>query len=241
MSSSSVLMTPDNRCDTAHRQGVFYRVSRDTPLLCNATHMARDFDIAAVRASISHLMARDKIARKPLAQRAGLGETAIRDIYDPKRQDVKVGTLLKLADFFGVTLDEVAGRERVPLLGKIGAGGSVIFHEEDVPETVDRPPVETGRLMALEVVGDSMLPKYEAGDVIYVRRDHEGVLPEYLGDYCAVHTSDGGTWLKILSPGGKVGTYTLRSLNAADMIDMEVVWASPVLWVMPRRSRKRTT
>jgi repressor LexA len=199
--------------------------------------MADGFDIDAVRASIEVLMKRDGIKRKPLAQKAGLGETAIRDIFDPKRQDVKVGTLLKLADFFGVTLDELAGRERVPLLGRVGAGGVILFEEDSEPETVERPPLGMGRLMALEVVGDSMLPKYEAGDIVYVRRDHDGVLPAYLGDYCAVHTADGGTWLKILSPGSQAGRYTLRSLNAADMENVEVEWASPVLWVMPRRSR----
>lgn len=201
--------------------------------------MAKDFDIASVRASITRLMDRDGIKRKPLAQKAGLGETAIRDIFNPERSDVRVGTLLKLADFFGVTLDEVAGRERVPILGKIGAGGSVLWEEDDQPETEARPPLAEGRLMALEVVGDSMYPKYESGDVIYVRRDHEGVLPQYLGEYCAIHTADGGTWLKVLAPGGKPGTYTLRSLNAADMPDQEVIWATPVLWVMPRRSRSR--
>jgi SOS-response transcriptional repressor LexA len=240
MSDSSVLMAAQIRCDIAHRQGVFLRGSRSLRRACDTTHMAGDFDIEAVRASIAHLMKRDNIARKPLAQRAGLGETAIRDIFNPKRTDVRVGTLLKLADFFGVTLDEVAGRERVPMLGKIGAGGSILFNEDDVPETVERPPLAQGRLMALEVSGDSMLPKYESGDVIYIRRDHDGVLPQYVGEYCAVHTADGGTWLKILSPGSLPGTYTLRSLNAADMPDMEVIWASPVLWVMPRRSRSRS-
>jgi hypothetical protein len=31
------------------------------------------------------------------------------------------------------------------------------------------------------------------------------------------------------------GVYTLRSLNAEDMTDVEVVWASPVLFVMPKQ------
>jgi len=83
-----------------------------------------------------------------------------------------------------------------------------------------------------------MLPKYEAGDVVYIRRDHDGFMPEYLNEYCAVRTSDGGTWLKILAPGTQAGRFTLRSLNAEDMPNMEVLWASPVLWVMPRRSRR---
>jgi|CXWL01.1.fsa_nt_gi repressor LexA len=126
----------------------------------------------------------------------------------------------------------------------IGAGGAILFsvdpdeelNNTDIP-TVPRPPLVAGRVMALEVIGESMLPKYEAGDVIYIRRDHEGVLPQYLGQYCAVRTGDGGTFLKILAQGTELGRYTLRSLNASDMENLEVLWASPVLFIMPRSSR----
>lgn len=191
----------------------------------------------AVRAALQRQMDLRKIKRKPLAKAAGLGETAIRDIFDEKRNDVRVSTLVKLADFFAVPLDELAGREPVPLAGKIGAGGTVIFEELDEPSFVPRPPVGTGAMIALEVQGDSMLPKYESGDVVYIRRNHDGVLPEYLGDYCAVRLADGSTFLKKLMPGSTPGRFTLVSLNAADMIDVEVTWATPVLFVMPRRSR----
>jgi len=199
--------------------------------------MPEGFDITAVRDSLGRLMKARDIKRKPLAKQAGLGETAIRDIFDEKRTDVRASTLVKLAEFFDVSMDELVGMGPVPLLGKIGAGGEVIFYEDPEPRMVPRPPLGAGRLMALEVVGGSMLPKYEPGDVVYIRRDHEGVLPEYLNDYCAVHTADGGTYLKILAPGTEPNRYTLRSLNAEDMANMEVIWASPVLWVMPRRSR----
>lgn len=129
----------------------------------------------------------------------------------------------------------------VPVLGKIGAGGEVLFDlnpdgellEAEGIRMVPRPPMAVGRLMALEVIGASMMPKYENGDIIYVRRDHDGVLPAYIGKHCAVRTAEGGTFLKILAHGSRQGVYTLRSLNAPDMEDVEVVWASPVQFVMP--------
>lgn len=201
--------------------------------------MAEGFDIEAVRAAVERHMKRVGIARKPLAQKSGLGETAIRDLFNPVRKFVRADTLVKLADYFQTTVDDMTGRDLIPLAGKIGAGGSIIFEEEAEPEFMPRPAFTPGRLMALQVVGDSMLPKYEAGDVIYVRRDHEGVLPEYVGDYCAVHLADGGTFLKILAPGSKPNRYTLRSLNAADMENVEVIWASPVENVMPRRALEK--
>lgn len=198
--------------------------------------MAEVFDIDAVRAALRRQMELKNIKRKPLAKAAGLGETAIRDIFE-KGNDVRASTLVKLADYFAIPVDELAGREPVALVGQIGAGGCVIFEETNDPETVPRPPIGTGPMIALEVRGDSMLPKWESGDIIYIRRTHEGVLPEYVGDYCAVRLADGATYLKKLMPGSQPGRFTLVSLNAADMADVEVEWATPVLFVMPRRSR----
>jgi repressor LexA len=88
-------------------------------------------------------------------------------------------------------------------------------------------------MMALQVVGDSMFPRYDEGSIIYIRRDHEGVLPQYLGRECAVHLVDGGTFLKIIEEGTEAGKFNLRSHNAPLMRNVEVVWASPVLFVKP--------
>lgn len=236
MSSSSVLMGATYRCARSHPSSVHHPDFRSALFPCDTSHMDKGLDMAAVRAQLDRLMKEHDIKRKPLAKKAGLGETAIRDIFDEKRTDVRGSTLVKLADFFDVTVDELAAP--VPLGGKIGAGGSILFEQDTDGGTVDRPPLALGRMMALQVVGDSMFPRYDPGAVIYIRRDHEGVLPEYLGEECAVHCQDGGTFLKILEEGTEVGKYNLRSHNAPLMRNVEVVWASPVLYVRPpRRSR----
>ena len=203
--------------------------------------MGEQFDIAALRAELQRLMDQHNdgkgIGRKPLAKAAGLGETAIRDLMEGGR-DVRMSTLVKLAEFFDTTVDELA--RPVPLGGKIGAGGSILFSDggdPDDPETVERPPLALGRMMALQVVGDSMFPRYDDGSVVYVRRDHDGVLPEYLGEECAVHLADGGTFLKVLEEGTEADRYNLRSHNAPLIRNVEVIWASPVLFVRPRRRR----
>ncbi len=228
-----------DRCEIAHRQGVFFRDCSSVVELCQFTPMAEAFDIEAVRAAVQRHMDRVKIARKPLAKNAGLGETAIRDLFDPARKFVRADTLVKLAEYFETTVDDLSGREPVFVHGNIGAGGEILWLEENEPENVPRPAFTPGRLMALRVCGDSMLPKYDDGDIIYVRRDHDGILPEYIDDYCAVHTADGGTYLKILSIGTEPDRYTLRSLNAKDMVNVEVVWASPVEGVLPRRALEK--
>lgn len=203
---------------------------------CDTFHVG---DIHAIRVAIEEAMRRKGFSRRSLSSAAGLSESAVRDLLT-RTDNPGVSTLRKVAEALEMPADALTGADlRVPVLGKIGAGGQVLFsanseEEADLP-TVPRPPLVMGRLMALEVVGSSMLPKYEAGEVIYVRRDHDGILPSYIGKYCAVRTTEGGTFLKILATGSELGLYTLRSLNAEEMIDVEVEWASPVLFVMPKQ------
>jgi phage repressor protein C with HTH and peptisase S24 domain len=190
-------------------------------------------DINAVREALRRAMAAKGAKKKPLAKLAGIGETVVRDFVD-KGVEPRVGTLIKIADALEIPASSLFGPQ-VPVLGKVGAGGSVLFEEYDEPELVDRPPGAVGRLMALRVTGDSMLPVYKDGDIVYVARDHEGVLPEYIGEECVVHTYDGGTYLKTLATGSELNRYTLRSFNAGDMENVELIWATPVLFVMRRR------
>lgn len=206
--------------------------------MCDTSCMAEVFDMAAVRAAIERQLRRQKLKKGTVSRRAGLGPTALRDILVYETQDIKASTLIRIADVLDVSVDEISGKEPVYLAGKIGAGGCILFEEFDEPQEVPRPPGATGMLVALEVDGDSMMPRYDSGDIIYIRRDHEGVLPEYIGYHCAVHLADGGTFLKILEEGPSPGKYTLRSHNAAPMKDVEVIWASPVLFVLPRRPER---
>ena len=181
-------------------------------------------------------------SRRSLSSAAGLSQSAVRDVLD-RTENPGIGTLQRIAEALELPVDALTGTQALtPILGNIGAGGEVIFsvdpdEELNDPELemVPRPPLVVGRIMALRVVGSSMLPKYEDGEVVYVARDHEGLQPDYIGRYCAVRTVDGGTWLKVLANGSQPNRYTLRSLNAPDMENVEVVWASPVLFVMPRQ------
>lgn len=215
-------------------QGIF-RESRWGLVLCDISPV---HDIQEIRRVIERGMEAKGFSRRSLSSAAKLSESAIRDLLT-RTDNPGIGTLRRVAEALEMPVDALTGAGvTVPVLGKIGAGGEVLFSDEfdeaDLP-TVPRPPLAVGRLMALEVVGSSMLPKYEAGDIIYVRRDHDGVLPSYLNRYCAVRTSEGGTFLKFLAPGSEPDKYTLRSLNAEDMADVEIEWASPVLFVMPKQ------
>jgi SOS-response transcriptional repressor LexA len=236
ISESRVDIAPHNRCAVAPRQGVFLRPLHRTLLVCDTIRVGDVTNLNEVREALRRAMKAKGAKNKPLAKLAGIGETVVRDFVD-KGVEPRVGTLIKIADALEIPASSLFGAQ-VPVLGKVGAGGSVLFEETDEPEMVDRPPGAVGRLMALRVTGDSMMPVYKDGDIVYVGRDHDGVLPDYIGEECVVHTVEGGTFLKTLAIGSQFNRYTLRSFNAADMENVELVWASRVEFVMKRRKAK---
>jgi len=221
-------------------RGIF-RESRYGRVPCDISPMA---EIEAIRAAVEREMKAKGFSRRSLSKAADLSESAVRDLLT-RTDNPGIGTLRKVAEALEMPVDALTGAGlTVPVLGKIGAGGEVLFsldpdeelHATNVP-VVPRPPLVSGRLMALEVQGSSMLPKYEAGEIIYVAAPNGSgsIAPNAIGSYCAVRTVEGGTYLKILTLAAQEGRFTLRSLNAPDMENVEVEWACPVLFVMPRQ------
>ena len=204
--------------------------------VCDNAHMSKSAEIARIHARIQQAMERKKIRPKPLSISAGLGETAVRDLL--LGDDVRISTLRKLAGALDLYLEDLIGYESVPLTGRIGAGGTLIFEENGSFEFVVRPPGLTGDIEALEVIGDSMLPRYSSGDVVYIQRTIDGVLPNYIGEFCAVRLTTGETYLKLLARGSQTNSFTLISLNSADIEDVRLEWATPILFVLPSFARK---
>ena len=200
--------------------------------------MAEPYEVARVKAELRRLMDLKGIKAKPLAKLAGLGETAVRDIFEREGADMKVGTLHKLAAALDVTIDDIVGAAEVSVVGRVGAGGNVIY-DEDRAGTAPRPPGLAIPVEALEVDGSSMLPRYSSGDIVYIAREHDGAAEEDIGEFCAVRLVTGETYIKQLAHGSRPGFYTLRSLNAEDIVDVEIEWATPIVFVLPRAARRR--
>lgn len=200
--------------------------------------MEDTLDMETIRANLRRAMAAKHAKPTTLSLKVGRNRTLVKDLLE-KSADVQFGTLSKLAGALDVPLADLLAAPRVSIVGYIGAGGEVVFEDLGVDEyeTVLRPPGISGNLVALVVRGSSMLPKYKDGDIIYIQRTHDGVLPEYIGEDCAVRLSTGGTYIKQLIAGNEPGRFTLLSLNADPMENVEVEWATLVRFVMPARSR----
>lgn len=202
----------------------------------NLGSMPNDIDIESVRDSLRKVMARTDVKPTSLSLQVGRNRTLVKDLLE-KTSDIQLSTLTKLAGALDVPLSVLLSAPGVTIQGYIGAGGEVIFEESADGETVLRPPGISGELAALVVRGSSMLPKYKDGDIIYIQRQHDGVLPDYIGEDCAVRLATGETYIKQLIHGSQSERFTLLSLNADPIENVEIQWATPVVFIMPARSR----
>ena len=107
--------------------------------------------------------------------------------YENGRAEPSTEVLKKMSSFFGVSIDYLLGNSiakeanqkvgrgvRIPVLGRVVAGipieavEEILDYEEITPELA-----ATGEFFALQVRGDSMLPKLEEGDVVIVKKQED--------------------------------------------------------------------
>lgn len=203
----------------------------------NYRSMDDDVDIETIRENLRRAMRAKGIKPTTLSLQVGTNRTLVKNLLETTG-DVQLGTLRKLSSALEVPVSDLVAQRRISVVGYIGAGGEIIFEDMGEEDTVLRPPGISGTLIALIVRGSSMLPKYKDGDIIYIQRTHEGVLPDYFGEDCAVRLVTGETYLKQLMKGSDEGRFTLLSLNAPPIENVEVEWATLVRFVMPGKSRE---
>ncbi|WWT39878.1 LexA-like protein [Microcystis phage Mwe-JY08] len=125
----------------------------------------------------------------------------------------------------------------VSVVGRIGAGAEITPDEEQVPPEglfeIEAPFPVPDDALAFEVVGDSMWPRYDPGDVIVCFR-HQSPIDNVLGMEAAVKTAEGGRYLKRVLRGSAPKTFDLESHNAPPMRGVRLEWVSSVQAVIRR-------
>ena len=136
--------------------------------------------------NINRLMEERNISNNQLGKELDLSTETIRNW----RNGIKVPTvdkLLKLANYFSVSLDVLMGTQlyteqmiSLPLVGAVSAGPFDILNEDDWNETRSvsvrlLQGRSTKECVTLEVVGDSMSPYLLPGDILVVHRQTHAV------------------------------------------------------------------
>ena len=121
------------------------------------------------------------ISQAELARFLGVARSTVCQ-YEAERREPDNETLSKLADYFGVTVDYLLGRESgqppkskkgkwIPVYGEIAAGIPIEAIEDIIDyEEIDDEMAATGEYIALRIKGDSMEPRIKEGDVVIIRR-----------------------------------------------------------------------
>ena len=167
-----------------------------------------------------------------------------RAVQNHDRRGITTETLAALAPVLqtsaawlleGVGADGVSS-VTLRIVGRVGAGAEILPEFEQVPpeglDEIEFPWSLPPGAIAFKVEGDSMWPRYNAGDVV-VCADGEHDLATMTGQEAAVRTGDGRRFLKTVRRGGQPGTFDLESHNAPPIRNVVLEWAAPILMILP--------
>lgn len=125
----------------------------------------------------------------------------------------------------------------IPVMGRVGAGSIIEPDFEQIPPdglySVNLAVPVPDDMICFAVEGDSMMPKYDPGDVIIVFKEQRQDTASYLGRLVALTTHDGRRYLKKIFSGSAPGLYRLESFNAAPISDVDIRWIGEIYAILP--------
>jgi repressor LexA len=164
-----------------------------------------------------------------LAEAMGVRPGAVSEILSGIRL-IKASEIAPIVEYFALNA--------VPIMGRVGAGAVIEPETEQVPPEglgdIELPfPIEE-ELVAFEVSGDSMLPKYENGDVIVCYREQRHPLSSFYGEEAAVRLKTGERYLKTIERSKSTGLVNLSSFNAKAINGVKLDWIGEICVTLPR-------
>jgi repressor LexA len=131
----------------------------------------------------------------------------------------------------------------VPIMGRVGAGAVIEPEYEQVPPDglgeIELPFPISEETIGFEVAGDSMLPKYENGDVIVVYREQRHPPSSFYGEEAAVRLKTGERYLKTIERGKSPSVVNLTSFNAKPINSVKLEWIGEICVTLPRGQIER--
>jgi len=149
--------------------------------------------------------------------------------------------LIKASEIQPIT--EYLELNKVPIMGRVGAGAVIEPEHEQVPPEglgeVELPFPVSEETIAFEVAGDSMLPKYENGDIIVVYREQRHPVSSFYGEEAAVRLKTGERYLKTIERGKSPTVVNLTSFNAKPISGVKLEWIGEICVTLPRGQIER--
>ena len=131
----------------------------------------------------------------------------------------------------------------VPIMGRVGAGAAIEPEHEQVPPEglgeVELPFPISEETIGFEVAGDSMLPKYENGDIIVVFKEQQHPVSSFYGEEAAVRLKTGERYLKTIERGKSATQVNLTSFNAKPINGVKLEWIGEICVTLPRGQIER--